>query len=73
MIWSDKDVRVSWNKPRQCWIIRFWSETDHDWVEDSAYFVKDVNPETELGWIPEEMLCRFYDLQDLGYTIRFVK
>lgn len=68
-----KEALVSWNKPRKVWVIRYWSDADKEWNEDSAYFVKDVNPETELGWIPELMLSRFYDLQDLGYSIRFAK
>lgn len=68
-----KEARVSWNKPRKVWVIRFWSETEKEWLEDSAYFVKDENPETEMGWISETFLCRLYDLQDLGYKIVFVK
>lgn len=68
-----KEARVSWNRPRKVWVIRFWSESEHDWLEDSAYFVKDEDPNTEMGWISETFLCRLYDLQDLGYTITFVK
>lgn len=68
-----KQARVSWNKPRQAWVIRYWSEADQEWNEDSAYPVKDVNPETEMGWISELMVCRMYDLQDLGYEVTFVK
>lgn len=68
-----KEARVSWNKPRKVWIIRLWSETEKEWLEDSAYFVKDENPETEIGWVSETILCRLYDLQDLGYKIVFVK
>ena len=68
-----KEARVSWNKSRKVWVIRFWSETEKEWLEDSAYFVKDENPETEIGWVSEMILCRLYDLQDLGYKIVFVK
>lgn len=68
-----KEARVSWNKPMNCWVIRYWSETDHEWNDDSYYPVKDVNPETEMGYIPEEIICRMYDLQDLGYSFTFVK
>lgn len=64
-----KEARVSWNKPRKVWVIRFWSESEHDWLEDSAYPVKDVNPETEIGWVSELLVTRLYELQDLGYEI----
>ena len=69
-----KEARVSWNRPRKAWVIRYWSETDHEWVEDSAYFVKDVDPETELGWVSETFVTRLYELQqDHGYEIITVK
>ena len=68
-----KEARVSWNKPMSAWVIRYWSEKDQEWNDDSYYPVKDVNPETELGFVSEQMICRMYDLQDLGYTFTFVK
>lgn len=70
---SKKEATISWNRPRKVWVIRYWSETEHEWLEDSAYFVKDEDPKTEMGWISETFLSRLYDLQDLGYTFTFVK
>lgn len=64
-----KEARVSWNRPRKAWVIRFWSETENEWLEDSAYFVKDVDPETEMGWVSELLIARMYELQDMGYKI----
>ena len=64
-----KEARLSWNRPKNQWIIRFWSETERDWLEDSYYPVKDVNPETEYGWVSELLITRLYELQDLGYKI----
>ena len=66
-----KEARLFWNKGRNMWVIRYWSETDHEWNDDSWYYVKEVDPETELGWIPEKLICRLYELQDLGYKIVF--
>lgn len=64
-----KEARVSWNKLRNVWVIRFWSETEKEWLEDSTYFVKDVDPETEMGWVSELLITRMYELQDMGYKI----
>ena len=64
-----KEARVRWNNPTKQWLIRYWSDEEQKWRTDSAYEVKDVNPETEMGWISEEMICRLYHLQDLGYKI----
>ena len=64
-----KEARVSWNKLRNVWVIRFWSETEKEWLEDSTYFVKDVDPETEMGWVSELLVARMYELQDMGYKI----
>lgn len=66
-----KEARVSWNRPRNQWIIRFWSQVAKDWIEDSAYLVTDVDPETEIGYVSENLITRLYDLQQLGYTIYF--
>lgn len=68
-----KEARVSFNKPMNSWVIRYWSEKDKEWNEDSWYPVKDVDENSELGWVSEELMCRFYYLQDLGYEIIFVK
>ena len=54
------------------WVIRYWSEKDQEWNEDSYYPVKDVNEETELGWVSESLVCRLYDMQKLGYKIVMV-
>ena len=67
-----KEARLSWNKPMGAWVIRFWSKTDQEWKDDSYYPAKDVNPETELGWVSELLITRLYELQDLGYKINFV-
>lgn len=66
------EARVSWNKPMGAWVIRYWSETDKEWNEDSWYPVKDVDPETENGWVSELLIVRLYELMDLGYKIVFV-
>lgn len=66
------EARVSWNKPMGAWVIRFWSEADKEWNEDSYYPVKDVDPETENGWVSELLLVRLYELMDFGYKIVFV-
>ena len=67
-----KEARVSYNRPRKSWVIRYWSETEREWVDDSFYSVKDVDPETELGFVSEELICRLYELQNGGYKIVFV-
>ena len=67
-----KEARVSWNNTWKSWVIRYWSEADQEWKEDSAYPVKDVDEETEYGWISETLICRLYDLQDKGYKVVFV-
>ena len=43
-----KEARLFWNKGRNMWVIRYWSETDHEWNDDSGYYVKEVDPEKEL-------------------------
>ena len=64
-----KEARVSWNKPTNQWVIRFWSKKDQEWLDDSYYFVKDVDPKTEMGWVSESLITRLHELQDLGYKI----
>lgn len=68
-----KEARVSWNKPMKAWVIRYWSEKDHEWNDDSYYLVKDVDAETEYGWVSELLITRLYELTDLGYKIVFMK
>ena len=68
---AKKEARITWNRPRNMWVIRYWSETDHEWNDDSYYPVKDVNEETELGWVSESLITRVYELQDLGYKVVF--
>lgn len=68
-----KEARVSWNKPMNAWVIRFWSEHKKEWLEDSWYPVKDVDENTEYGWVSELLIVRLYELEDLGYKIVFVR
>ena len=59
-------ARVSWNRPKKAWVIR-WE--DGNGACEKFFHPKDVNPETEYGYIPEEFICTLYDLQDRGYSI----
>ena len=68
-----KEARVSWNRPMKSWVIRYWSQKDHEWNDDSYYPVKDVDPNTEYGWVSETMIARLMQLADLGYEVVFVK
>ncbi len=63
------EVRLTWSKATSQWIIRFNTGEDDEWHDDSYYPVKDVNPETECGWVSELLITRLYELQDLGYKI----
>lgn len=68
-----KEARVSWNRPMKSWVIRYWSQKDQEWNDDSYYPVKDVDPNTEYGWVSETMIARLMQLADLGYEVVFVK
>lgn len=62
-----KEARLTWSKARNQWLIKFWN--GKEWLEDSAYYLKDINPETEIGWVSELLITRLYELQDMGYKI----
>lgn len=68
---KEKMAVVSWSGARQAWIVRYWSETSQEWLEDSAYFVKDVDRRTEYGWVSETILCKLAELNELSYRIDF--
>lgn len=67
-----KIARVSWSGIKEQWIVRYWSEKSQDWLEDSSYFVKDVDRRTEYGWVSELILCKLAELNELGYEIQFI-
>lgn len=64
-----KEAMLSWSKPTESWVIRLWSESKQEWIEDSSYPVKDVNPEMEIGWVSELLLTRMYELEGMGYKV----
>ena len=66
-----RSATVSWNKPNNEWVIRLWDEEEQEFVFSSSYPVKDVNPDTQLGWVSELIVCKLFELQDLGYEITF--
>lgn len=68
---QNKEVRITYNKVNESWIIRYWSNNDNDWNIDSSYPIKDKD-KNDIGWISEYMLCRIYELKELGYTINFM-
>lgn len=68
---KEKMAVVSWSGVRQAWIVRYWSENSQEWLEDSAYFVQDVDRRTEYGWVSETILCKLAELNELGYRIDF--
>ena len=68
-----KEARVSWNNPEKAWYIRIWSDTDQEWNVEGIYPVKDMDEKTYVGWVSDLIVCRFIDLQDLGYNIIFEK
>ena len=65
-----KEARVSFNRPRNQYIIRYWSEAEHEWMEDSAFNV--ITDCADIEWIPAELIWRLSHLQELGYTAVFV-
>lgn len=65
-----KEARVSFNKPHNQWIIRFWSETDEMWKEDSRHPI--VQMCDDIDYVSETLIYRIKQLQDLGYKIIFV-
>lgn len=65
-----KEARVSFNRPRNQYIIRYWSETEQEWMEDSAFNV--ITDCADIDWLPCEMIGRLTHLQDIGYTITFI-
>ena len=64
-----KEARLTWSKAEEKWIIKVWSERKEEWIEDTSFPVKDVETETEQGWVSEMLILRLYDLQDQGYKI----
>lgn len=63
---------VSWSGIKEQWIVSFWSENSQKWLEDSFYYVKDVDSRTEIGWVSELILCKLAELNELGYDIKFI-
>ena len=62
-----KKAKIVWDKESGTWNLFF--KSGDEWLLDSGYFVKDVDPKSGIGWVSETLLTRARYLNNLGYKV----
>lgn len=58
---------LNWRKTDETWVLRVCS--DDEWKVVKTWERKDVDEESDLGWIHESLLTEIADLQVLGFEV----
>ena len=63
-----KKAKISWDENMNAWVLYF-KNGDEEWLMDSGYLVKDVNPKSGLGWVSETIFTRARALKEMGFKV----
>lgn len=58
----------NWSRKDSAWVERLW--IDEEWTFSKSFKVRDIDQESDNGWVHDSIMCEIAHLQDLGYEVK---
>ena len=68
----ERQATITWSRAEKKWILRLWNIETKEWEFSKSWRPKDIDEETEIGWVADTILIEIAHLQDLGWNVRII-